>query len=617
MPTTIDDLARWLIEKLLSGSIQGVVTIGLVWVLSRLFPRIPPAILAALWWLAALKLLLAFCPLPALKVPLLPAETAAKQVRAGVVTVEADMSAPQNASVTLLPARGVAGVSGKRWIESSRATLIALWLLGVSSHGIRLVRTHRRLRRIIRRSVPLSGVDVTIVARLAETLPVRVPHLRTSSDIDTPQLVGPFRPTVLLPSLTALTPGERTMALCHELMHVRRHDLLLGWVPALAERLFFFHPLVRLATREYVIAREAACDAAVVRALGVSPTTYGRLLFRMGVAGSAGSIAIGGASPSIASLKRRLEMLAHVGHKSTSRPVICLGAVVLSALLPIQLVARTSANHSGVTASERDPPSQSNALALAEPESKAAVRNEAGLAPMDASPDRSTAQDVRPSEPTGEKPAAGAQSGETRSVEQQFLRVRRQQLERQLEELRRQLVHEQTAAKQNLGAHPPITRDTVEQKKREYLASLQALQETQEHMMRLAAAHERVARVAGELQEITRQQQERAIDRQPRTYSRGAIVTLRPSADGTRLPDATVLAVPGDRIRVVKDTLAVNGVPVTTVSSEFLGGLPEEAWEQDVPPAHYFVVAEDQSETSATRFWGLIPADRINGTTRR
>ena len=35
------------------------------------------------------------------------------------------------------------------------------------------------------------------------------------------------------------------MALAHELMHVRRRDVLLGCLPALAERLYFFHPLVR------------------------------------------------------------------------------------------------------------------------------------------------------------------------------------------------------------------------------------------------------------------------------------------------------------------------------------------------------------------------------------
>jgi hypothetical protein len=40
-----------------------------------------------------------------------------------------------------------------------------------------------------------------------------------------------------------LTPNESSMALAHELAHLRRGDLWLGWLPAIAQRLFFFHPL--------------------------------------------------------------------------------------------------------------------------------------------------------------------------------------------------------------------------------------------------------------------------------------------------------------------------------------------------------------------------------------
>ena len=73
------------------------------------------------------------------------------------------------------------------------------------------------------------------------------------------------------------------MAICHELVHLRRGDLWLGCVPALAERLFFFHPLAHVAAREDPLAREAACDAAVLRAMDATPQDYGRLLLALGV----------------------------------------------------------------------------------------------------------------------------------------------------------------------------------------------------------------------------------------------------------------------------------------------------------------------------------------------
>ena len=74
------------------------------------------------------------------------------------------------------------------------------------------------------------------------------------------------------------------LALAHEMAHLRRGDLWLGWVPALANALFFFHPLVWLAGREYLQARGEACDAAAVRLTGAPPDEYGRLLLRFGVA---------------------------------------------------------------------------------------------------------------------------------------------------------------------------------------------------------------------------------------------------------------------------------------------------------------------------------------------
>ena len=82
----------------------------------------------------------------------------------------------------------------------------------------------------------------------------RVPEVG-SRRIETPLVTGLLRPVVLLPSgcLDALTDRQRQMALCHELAHLKRADLWLGCVPALAERVFFFHPLVHLASREYAL----------------------------------------------------------------------------------------------------------------------------------------------------------------------------------------------------------------------------------------------------------------------------------------------------------------------------------------------------------------------------
>ncbi|HDX0915735.1 TPA: transmembrane BlaR protein, partial [Stenotrophomonas maltophilia] len=134
----------------------------------------------------------------------------------------------------------------------------------------------------------------------------RAPRLWMSTQVDAPQLVGPFRPVLLLPAGDNVLQGDALdLALTHELQHLQRRDLQWGLLPALAQHLFFFHPLLRLSVREYAQAREEAVDAAVVGQHGASRQAYGRLLLQLGVAPQP-HLGVASAAPSTTSLKRRL-----------------------------------------------------------------------------------------------------------------------------------------------------------------------------------------------------------------------------------------------------------------------------------------------------------------------
>ena len=316
-----DTLTLWLGERLLSGSLQGAVVIMAVWLACRLLPKMPAAAQSALWWLVALKLVLTFAPAPTLPVALLPASFDRQ--------IERVLLQP------LPPTPLVTSIDP--WLMAAVLFWFAVLLLQVG----RLIRAHRLLVGIVRRSTVWRDEETGELARRLGL--TRVPQVRLSDEIDTPQVCGLRKPVVLVPAamMGAFTPEERSMTLCHELMHVRRCDLALGWVPACAERLFFFHPLVRLAAREYITAREAACDAAAVRALGVSVTDYGRMLIRLGIGNAGSALAAGGSPFSASSLKRRLNMLQRHETSDFSRrwrwAITGLAAVVI----PIQLVART------------------------------------------------------------------------------------------------------------------------------------------------------------------------------------------------------------------------------------------------------------------------------------
>ena len=320
------------------ASIDGAILVALVWLAARAL-RLSPAVRCALWWCAGAKFVLALAWISPIPVPVLPAEIAPvhRALPAAVRHALPSMPAP---SASPIGVRAVA--SGAR--EWTSFAAIA-WTAGLGLVTVAALRRWRATSRL-RRSSDAAAAEVQQAARqLAARLGMRrVPEVRVSSAIETPLVTGLVRPVVLVPSgrFDALTARQQQMALCHELVHLERADLVLGCVPALAERLFFFHPLAHVASREYAIAREAACDAAVVDALDVAPREYGELLLALGVAQPRTSVAAAGAAWSFQLLKRRIAMLQDEPGRPPRSTFLAVAVVGLAAaaMVPLQLVAR-------------------------------------------------------------------------------------------------------------------------------------------------------------------------------------------------------------------------------------------------------------------------------------
>src|SRR4029079_19780678 len=95
----------------------------------------------------------------------------------------------------------------------------------------------------------------------------RHPELFQSRQIARPGLMGIVRPAILLPPDTGnrFSTDDLRMILAHEMAHQKRLDLL--WMKLLlaCEVLFFVHPLLWLARREWLLAQEIACDEIALR----------------------------------------------------------------------------------------------------------------------------------------------------------------------------------------------------------------------------------------------------------------------------------------------------------------------------------------------------------------
>lgn len=438
----LSDVGPWVSawpEGLWRASWQGALGVALVWALTRAWPRMPASLRAGLWWLVALKFVVSLGWTRPVPLPLLPASLA--PAVAGSASSQEPREAPsprasqrwgiasplppsagepaavdalvprmaprgEGAAVLASPPSAAAPSSVHRgegvpalvsplsapapvpWGRGLALGLLVVWVAGVLWHGRGHVKgwaAMRRLRRGARR-LEHPVLEAEVRALSAEAGLRRVPGLLVSESVASPLATGLVSPVVVLPekAVRRLPVEALRMALAHELAHLRRGDLWLGWVPALAEALLFFHPLARRAAREYALAREEACDAEALRLSGAEPADYGELLLAFGVARGAGTAAAHGASAHIHALHRRLSMLEHVevGPTRSRRLLkVALSVLGLAALVPFQVVAQESAGKAA-------PPSTPAGATQAKP-----------AAPATEAPAKSTAASVPPAAP--------------------------------------------------------------------------------------------------------------------------------------------------------------------------------------------------------------------------
>ncbi|MCW0413679.1 M56 family metallopeptidase [Xanthomonas sacchari] len=372
------DMFESLLSRLLATSVQTLVLVALIWALCRWLPTLPAATRCRLWWLVAAQSVLGLLWAGAVQLPVLPAAPAPVVVApAAAATVPATpagaamprVSAAMPAQINVNATAATAAIAAPPATTSLAAwpwaqALVALWLAGVLVCAAHSVLAYRRSRQRAREAAPCTDTALLGALRLAaEAHGLRQPpQLRLCARIDSPQLIGPWKPVLLLPArrMDSLRADDLDMALTHELVHLQRRDLWWGLLPAVAQHLFFFHPLVHLANREYALAREAACDAAVVAGHRHCRHDYARLLVQLGVAPRP-SAGLASASPTFLSLKRRLLMLQTTSAFPRLGAALILTAVAVLGVAPLRLVAQPG--HALPAAGKPAPVSQAQAAA--------------------------------------------------------------------------------------------------------------------------------------------------------------------------------------------------------------------------------------------------------------
>jgi len=156
--------------------------------------------------------------------------------------------------------------------RSAVRTAWIAWLAGCALSLVSLAFAALRLRKLVRTARPVRDPGwVREAEKLRRRLGLRGEvRLLSGEAVATPMTGGLWKPVILLPAAAAKwSPERRAVVLTHELIHIRRRDVLRQLVRRTVLALYWFHPLGWLAARRAEIASEKACDEEVL-ALGAS-----------------------------------------------------------------------------------------------------------------------------------------------------------------------------------------------------------------------------------------------------------------------------------------------------------------------------------------------------------
>jgi len=201
-----------------------------------------------------------------------PAKTPGESLATRQTTVHRELTGgtdgqTRNWTVSTRTPRESVDAATQPWLRLS-GVLPFLWLAGAFLLGGYIIICNLKLWRAASVECPSTDKETLKLleeCRTAIGLRIIVP-LIPSEKVNTPILMGFIRPRLLIPGniTEKLTREELRYVFLHELGHVKRHDIALGWVTALLQVLHWFNPVVWLAFHRMRSNRESACDALVL-----------------------------------------------------------------------------------------------------------------------------------------------------------------------------------------------------------------------------------------------------------------------------------------------------------------------------------------------------------------
>jgi VWFA-related protein len=170
-------------------------------------------------------------------------------------------------------------VAGWKWLT---AAVVAFWLAGMFGFSMRLLGAFRFTRRLRATSYAAPAIWQQALDQIAAQMGGVEVHLRRSSMMSVPAVIGYLRPIIFVPvAFLTGTPAEQIIAvLTHEMAHIRRNDYIACILQSIVEVVLFYHPAVWWISEQIRTERELCCDDMAI-ACGNDAVTYARALTDM------------------------------------------------------------------------------------------------------------------------------------------------------------------------------------------------------------------------------------------------------------------------------------------------------------------------------------------------
>jgi beta-lactamase regulating signal transducer with metallopeptidase domain len=160
-----------------------------------------------------------------------------------------------------------------------------VWLAVVLGQIGRLVQQRIRLGGLLHRAIPATEPElIALLGQISRQLGLRrTPAVVMTGNDCSPFVCGLFRPILVLPTelLGALDSAQLRQVLLHELAHVKRRDLLWGWIPEIVRMIYFFNPVAYWVAYRIRLERELACDQLAMALSGHGAAEYAETLVQV------------------------------------------------------------------------------------------------------------------------------------------------------------------------------------------------------------------------------------------------------------------------------------------------------------------------------------------------